>query len=408
MSIGQAVNPGGVLAPGEIVGRDKLVERLWRILERRSVYITAERRMGKTSVIRDKMSKEPRTDWHFIYLDVSRAATPLEFVEVLVNATRDRLNSEQKTKRFLHTLGNRVPAFISEFTVFGAKLKLPAEIGGDWKSLLESLLNDLSATGERIVLAFDEVPLMLEAIKRGEVDSQGVARGEAVVMEILDALRAARQMDSTLRMIYTGSLGLHHVLTTLREQGYQNDPTNDMTTVEVEPLDLEDASELSRRLLIGEMITCIDLEKSAQRLAEVTDGMPYYIQHLVEGMVTNGTDGDPTTIDRLLTERLTDLRDPWHLRYYDERIDTHYPASLRATAREILDQLALGELQTLPTRSLDEIIDGINPDKAERSEEAVRNTLRLLGLDNYLIKDSNGCYCYRHAFIARVWQNLRK
>ncbi len=34
---GQQANPGGVLAPDEVVGRDSLTAKLWKILERRSL-----------------------------------------------------------------------------------------------------------------------------------------------------------------------------------------------------------------------------------------------------------------------------------------------------------------------------------------------------------------------------------
>jgi hypothetical protein len=44
-------NPGGGLAPEEVVGRDALIADLWDKLERHSVMMTAERRMGKTSVL---------------------------------------------------------------------------------------------------------------------------------------------------------------------------------------------------------------------------------------------------------------------------------------------------------------------------------------------------------------------
>jgi len=33
----QQANPGGILAPEEVVGRDALVARLWRVLEKRSL-----------------------------------------------------------------------------------------------------------------------------------------------------------------------------------------------------------------------------------------------------------------------------------------------------------------------------------------------------------------------------------
>jgi hypothetical protein len=42
-------NPGGGLAPEEVVGRDALIADLWDKLERHSVMMTAKRRMGRTS-----------------------------------------------------------------------------------------------------------------------------------------------------------------------------------------------------------------------------------------------------------------------------------------------------------------------------------------------------------------------
>jgi len=60
--------------------------------------------------------------------------------------------------------------------------------------------------------------------------------GEATAMELLDSLRAFRQTYRSLRMIYTGSIGLHHVIGSLRTMGYTNAPKNDMATIHVPPL----------------------------------------------------------------------------------------------------------------------------------------------------------------------------
>jgi hypothetical protein len=50
-------NPGGGLAPEDVVGRDALIADLWDKLERHSVMMTAERRMGKTSVLRKMLAQ---------------------------------------------------------------------------------------------------------------------------------------------------------------------------------------------------------------------------------------------------------------------------------------------------------------------------------------------------------------
>lgn len=389
----QQANPGGILAPDEVVGRDELVARLWKILERRSLYITAERRMGKTSVVRDKMGKTAPEGWKLIYLDVSKAISPLQFIDALRQASHDHLDTGKKAKFAFYDWVNRLAGV--EVKV-GAGFKLPDNLGPHWKTLLEKLLKDLASLDTRVVLAFDELPLMLDAIKRRE---ESVV-GEALVMELLDTLRAVRQ-ENELRMIYTGSLGLHHVLTVLREQGYQNDPVNDMTPIDLKPLTLEDATELARRLLHGEGVPCDDLEETAAHLARTTDGIAFYIQHIVAEMGLEGKKGSIVEVDRCLQQRLTDQLDPWRLNYYDERIDTHYPGAYRPIARAVLDQLALGK-----PKSLEELTEGIDPTKIARDAETVRKVLGLLGMDHYTAYEARK-YRFRSPFILRIWRCRR-
>src|SRR5262249_28517199 len=109
---------------------------------------------------------------------------------------------------------------------------------GYWKTLLTSAIEDLVeqqvAAGKRVVFLFDEMPWMLDAIADPARD------GEQTAMEVLDVLRALRQSTTTglgFRMVLCGSVGLHHVLRSLKQQGYKNQPVNDMTLVEVPSLD---------------------------------------------------------------------------------------------------------------------------------------------------------------------------
>ncbi len=394
----QLANPGGVLAPEEVVGRDKLVAQLWKILSRRSFYLTAERRMGKTSIVRDKMGQAPPEGWRLVYLDVSRAVSPLQFVEALLQASRVHLDVGKKAKFAFYDLVNKLAGAEVKTPV---SVKLPEHLGAEWKALLETLLRDLANADERIVLAFDELPLMLDAIKRRERDLKGSLKGEALVMELLDTLRAARQENAAIRMIYTGSLGLHHVLTSLRDQGYQNDPVNDMAPIDLEPLALEDAMELGRRLLNGEGVTCDDGDGVAAHLASATDGIAFYIQHIIAELGMSDEIVSNAVIDRCLKSRLVDPLDPWRLTYYDERIDTQYPEAHRPIARAVLDQLAHGQPMTL-----EELTEGMDPERIARDSETVRKVLRLLGLDHYTTVEEKR-YRFRSPFILRIWRSRR-
>lgn len=52
-------NPGGTITGEAIVNREKEIESIWRTLQNRSVVVTSERRVGKTSILR-KMEEKSR------------------------------------------------------------------------------------------------------------------------------------------------------------------------------------------------------------------------------------------------------------------------------------------------------------------------------------------------------------
>jgi hypothetical protein len=68
---------------------------------------------------------------------------------------------------------------------------------------------------------------------------------------VLDNLRALRQTygSAGLRMVLTGSIGLHHVIAALKRQRYANSPLNDTYPLEVPPLDAGPAHELAAQLI---------------------------------------------------------------------------------------------------------------------------------------------------------------
>src|SRR5207244_1709762 len=104
----------------------------------------------------------------------------------------------------------------------------------------------------------------------------------------LDALRSLRQTHSGLRMVFTGSIGLHNVLTSLKRAGYANDPTNDMLTIDVPPLDPTHARQLASKLLNGEGIRVREPEAVIQAIADRVDGIPYFIHHVVDQLAQRG------------------------------------------------------------------------------------------------------------------------
>ena len=392
-------NPGGTIAPENIVGRDRLVKRLWQTLERQSLILVAERRIGKSSVIRKMHDNTPDGMLTFVR-DVENIETPLEFVERIYHDVEDHLSRRQRTAK-------RARSFLREIagTEIGGLVKLPAAAAPHWKPLLEKIVEDVIEQQDRIVVLFwDEFPWMLQKIKK--------ASGEAAAMEVLDALRCLRQTHDSLRMVYTGSIGLHHVTRALTDAGHIHDPLNDMRIVEVPPLSETDARLLAAELLRGEELDCDDPESTALCIATQVDCNPYYIHSVVATLKDRGNAVDPDLVEAIVTEALVDPLDRWHLQHYRDRLEEYYGSDRVPAVLAILDQLATAKLQL----SFGELASGlgvhISADDGETSQrilagdrELLRRTLSLLQRDHYLQQNPDGgAYAFRFPLIKRWWR----
>jgi hypothetical protein len=381
-------NPGGQLAPSEVVGRDELILRLWEILQRQSLVLSAERRMGKTSVIK-KMIAEAPGDKLPVYHDLEGLRTPMEFARAVFDDVDEHLGRMQRT-------GARMREFIRHLggVEVGGLFKLPDKIEDHhWKTLLTRTLEDLvEHQTRRVILFWDEMPMMLDNIKQ---DS-----GEKAAMEMLDTLRSLRQMHEPLRMVFTGSIGLHNVITSLKRAGYANAPINDMYVEDVPPLSPEDANELARLLLEGEDIPTTDLPATSWAIASEVDGIAHYIHHVVDQMRRRGIEATVQAAREIVDEALTDPLDRWHMRHYRERMDTYYTAEELPFALSLLDVLAA---EDKPLAFAD-LFNQFRSRQATEDVESIRSVLTLLQRDHYVTQQKDGRYAFRFPLIRRWWR----
>lgn len=391
-TLGMHANPGGIVDPKDVIGRAPLIASIWRALERQSVILTAERRLGKTSILR-KMEAEPRPGWIAKYRDLEGVQTPADFVALVHQDIAAHLQPARRaTHRFMATLKQLSGAEI------GGLLKLPPQAESYWKTLLSRLIEDLceEQTEHRLVFFWDEVPLMLYNCAKKQ--------GEQTAMELLDTLRSLRQSHPALRMVFTGSIGLHNVLATLKRAGYANAPTNDMRTLDVPGLGDEDAVHLATALLEGEHLQTRDRESTAAAIAQHVSNLPFLIHSVVSGLVEKGlTEVGPEQVAALVKRSLTDPQDPWHLGYYHERIRTYYSDAERALTWPTLDVLAMAA-EPLSLAALQaQVVATAGP----VDPEALRAVLVLVQRDHYLTQDEDGRYRFRFSIIQRHWQYYR-
>lgn len=393
------VNPGGIVAPSDALGRDALIKRLWKRLEKQGLILSAERRMGKTTILK-KMAAEPKPGFRLIYHDLERCADTADFASRVTSDVDACLTRGQSTKEALRNFWREIGG-----TEVGGVLRLPQSQSARWGDVLErgfALLSESlkSKPDEFTVLAWDEFPLMLKKIASRE--------GATHAMDVLDRLRALRNSHPQIRLIFTGSIGLHHVISNLREQDYPNSPKNDMYTVEIPPLARKDAVELAKRLIQGEQLGDDPNDACAQAIADSVDCFAFYIHHLVDAMVDQDLAPTPETAHELVDVAIIDPVDRWELRNYRERLDSYYGA-LAGVASLTLDLIAeqqpvaLEELLTKLRLRGTNRLNAAGRAMLEEGEDGLRKLLWRLLQDHYLLREADGGYRFRFEVIRRWW-----
>jgi len=379
-------NPGGQIPPDEIVGREELIVRLWERLKQQSLIFSGERRIGKSSILK-KMTAEADPSMLPIYRDLEGIRTPVEFVEAVWQDTETYLRGVGKARRVRECISQLTGSYFDGY-------EFPEVAAEHWKTLLTKTIEDLvTLQDKQIVLIWDEMPHMLGNFS------------DEVAMEVLDSLRSLRQTYPDVRMIFSGSIGLHHIVKNLQKAGYSNDPTNDMYPIEGQPLSLDEATQLTMNLLQGEEIAVEDLEQTAIDIALAVDCIPFYIHHLINQLKDTESEINAEEIEQTVNQCLRSSVNLWKMDHYRERIDNYYSDEQKPYALEILDILSIN-----PSTSFTRLWQYLKSEPDTKDKEMARSVLRLLLKDYYLVQEDNlsgSMYTFRYRLVQKYWQISR-
>lgn len=382
------INPGGALALQDIVGRDALVADILETLGTQSLLLVAERRMGKTHVL-DKLKVQPTPGWFWLKRDVEGLRSASEFVQYVIADLNPLLGQTKKFTDWVTGLGAGAAGMkIGPVT-------LPNFPAKTWKQILIDTLDHLAdaPATRQVVFLWDELPMMLQNLAK-------TAPQEA--MELLDVLRSIRQQNAKVRMVFTGSIGLHHVVRQLKQQGYVNAPVNDMATVEVPPLAHPDAVSLARRLCADNGIAIAD-DSIADVIATEAANVPFYIHHVLRTLRSqHALSGLPITaqdVRATVASAIQSAQDPWHLQHYRERTRDYYGGH-RDACHALLD--AVASASSMPMQAA---INGAKANAQSVDQETWLELVQLLERDYYLVRDADsGHLCYKFSIVERWWR----
>jgi len=237
--------PGALKKGCDIIGREQEIAELWRMIEGNSILFTAERRVGKSSII-EKMKEHPANNWVVLLCYAESKRHPSELVgEIYQLASKQHVISLK---------ANWLAGFTKLYeTLAGTQAdgwQLPP-VERAWKRLLTALIEDISNhSGTQVVIMLDEFPHMLSSMI--EDKQPGLA------IELLDTLRELRQRYQAgghFRFLFTGSIGIHLIISELKHiYGYTGNPMNDVSLATLEAMRREDVELMCKNYLDEEGI----------------------------------------------------------------------------------------------------------------------------------------------------------
>jgi hypothetical protein len=384
-------NPGGQLDPANIFGRDVQIAEYWQTLSTQSLYVNDLRRIGKTQIM-VKMHAQPPEGWCSIHQDMEEVHNTAELAAAVV---RDSIKVLGKGQRSLRTVENLLGK-IGGLEIAGI-LKLPdGQTTAPWKEVITRTFADLeeqmTATNQRVVFFWDEVPYLLDNIAANE--------GARTAMELLDVLRAVTQKHKRVRLFLTGSIGLHHVLEKLHGDGYIGSPLNHMAHRQPGPLEETHALHLAGGLLRGSAFAMADEPACTTALAGVTGNVAFYI-HKLASRLPKHLPLDPELIDATLVQELVSENDDWDFAHYRRRLTQYYRGDREKAALRVLDTVALAH-----SADFARIRHELNSQQAYDDED-LRSLLTLLCRDHYLVRMPNKEYRFYLEIIRRWWELSR-
>ncbi len=387
------INPGGRLDTKDIIGRDNEIDRYWRVLQRQGLVLSAERRIGKTHIL-FKMREECQSGYLPFYHDLEAVHSIADLIRSIYETVRQSLGTLPAVKAHIAKWSTLLPGKI-------AGIDLPTA-DASWQALLAEVFDDIieiAGNNKRILMLWDEFPLMLYNLQR--------RAGQNTAIQLLDHLRALRLVRADrLCFLFTGSIGLHLVLRSLREAGNANDPVNDMLSLTVPPMAQSETCELAEALLRETCAAPADIPRLASEIVKQVGGFPYYVHHVVDQLDQLRRQPGFEDVSAAIDHLVYDPHDPANLNYYVNRLSSYYTQNQRALALLVLDTLAREQ----SSRPVPELLNLCRHRDPSLADEQLREILTILSEDHYIARRPSATgvsYDFRWSLVKKWWKETR-
>ena len=384
--------------------REHEVEALTeRIREGNHTLLVAQRRMGKTSIVRELLRRLQLNDeFATVFVDFEDAQSPAETVVELTMALRPIRGLWDRAKGAFANVATAAGRRIDEVELSKLRVKLRNDIDpGNWRTKGDAVLAAFADHDKPVVLAIDELPIFVNRILKGN-DRKTTPEGIRSAEEYLSWLRKnVQQHQDCVRLIVSGSIGLMPIV---RQAGLSAQ-VNVFSPFVLKPWDDQTAIECLHQLAdhYG-----LDLSRDVRR--EMCRRLRCCVPHHVQSFFDKVHDHlrrhgkNTATIDdvrQVFEAEMIGIHANPVLDHYLERLRMVLDREQYGLARELLSEAAVADGRLEDATLREHCRRWLStPNKSKADAEQV---LHVLEHDGYLVRDGKG-YRFASGLLEAWWR----
>ena len=379
---------------------DELAALTDRVGDGTHTLLTAQRRMGKTSLVRELLRRlDGDGAVTTVFVDLEGANDAADAVaEIAIQAKPIQSAWKRIGDAFANHL-REVRDHVDEVGLADLRVKLRAGIdAGSWQRSGDRVFEALAANDELVVLAIDELPILVNRLLKGQDYRITPERREAAD-QFLSWLRGNGQRHrGKVCMIISGSIGLEPILRQASLSAQMNI---------FAPFDLQPWSQDTAMRCLEELARTYGLELPSDVRADMCDRLrccvPHHVQqffdYLHEHLRRTGTSrATLADVEQVYQRDLLGVRGQIDLEHYEGRLRLALGADGYRSALDLLTEAAVngGSL----TRSAIEEYRRLAGASQSENQVPAEDVLHVLEHDGYLERPDDG---YR--FVSRLLQD---
>lgn len=362
------------------------------------VHLIAQRRMGKTSLIREVASLI-KDRYVTLSVDLQDDKSPADAVAALSAATRPHLDLWSKVKDSFGNILSRVKEHVDSMDLSELTIHLrDGMVGEDWKERGDELFRSLASVEQGVVVFLDEVPILIGRLLRGATD-QITPEGKRSADLFLSWLREnSIRHSGRVRVVVTGSIGLGPIIHRARLSA----TLNNFTPFVLKPWDESTAIGCLQALANQQGVTFTEgaCEYMAQRLGCC---IPHHVQtYFWLAYVRCRRRGDLTfsavDAEQVYQEDMLGVNAHGELLHYEERLFAVLGKRLATVALAILTEVAQSDGITY------EQVQSICRTYSFEDCEELPDILEVLEHDGYLALGPDKTYRFVSSFLCDWWR----